>query len=100
MVGRWGMSDALGLVAVLSVDGHGPLLPGASDTSQATQQLVDDEVSRLIDGAYHHVTELLGGHREQLDSVAAALLRAETLDGIDAYRAAGLPMHAGLTVEA
>ena len=94
MVGRWGMSDAVGLVAVLSVDGRGPLLPGASETSGATQQLVDDEVRRLIDGAHHDVTELLSGHREQLDSLATALLQAEALDGIDAYRAAGLPMHA------
>jgi cell division protease FtsH len=97
MVGRWGMSDAVGLVAVLSVDGRGPLLPGASETSGAMQQLVDDEVRRLIDGAHHDVTELLSGHREQLDSLATALLQAETLDGIDAYRAAGLPLHASPT---
>jgi cell division protease FtsH len=92
MVGRWGMSDAVGLVAVLPADGVGPLLPGASDTSQATQQLVDDEVRRLIDTAHHDVTELLTTHRDQLDNLAAALLEAETLDGIDAYRSAGMPM--------
>src|SRR5438477_5797256 len=33
MVGRWGMSTSLGPVAVLSEDGAGPLLPGASETS-------------------------------------------------------------------
>ena len=32
-------------------------------------------------------------HREQLDSLAHALLEAETLDAIDAYAAAGLPAH-------
>jgi cell division protease FtsH len=94
MVGRWGMSDAVGLVAVLPLDGHGPLLPGASETSQATQQLVDDEVRRLIDDAHHSVTELLSTHREQLEALTRALLEAETLDGIDAYRAAGLPLRA------
>jgi cell division protease FtsH len=92
MVGRWGMSDAIGLVAVLPVDGQGPLLPGTSETSQATQQLVDDEVRRLVDSAHRDVTDLLTVHREQLDALTAALLEAETLDGIDAYRAAGLPM--------
>jgi cell division protease FtsH len=92
MVGRWGMSDAVGLVAVLPADGLGPLLPGASETSQATQQLVDDEVRRLIHTAQHEVTELLTTHRDQLDNLAAALLTAETLDGIDAYRSAGMPM--------
>ena len=92
MVGRWGMSDAIGLVAVLPADGQGPLLPGASETAQATQQLVDDEVRGLIDAAHHNVTDLLAAHREQLDNLAIALLKAETLDGIDAYRAAGLPI--------
>jgi cell division protease FtsH len=92
MVGRWGMSDAVGLVAVLPPDGLGPLLPGASEISQATQQLVDDEVRGLIDTANRDVTDLLTSHREQLDNLAIALLSAETLDGIDAYRAAGLPI--------
>lgn len=97
MVGRWGMSDAIGLVAVFSGDGRGEraLLPGAGETSEATQQLVDSEVHRLIDVAHSEVTELLSIHRPQLDRLAAALLDAETLDGIDAYRAAGLPMQAG-----
>ena len=31
MVGRWGMSDAIGPVAVIPRDGQGPLLPGASE---------------------------------------------------------------------
>jgi cell division protease FtsH len=92
-----GTSDTVGLVAVLSVDECGQLLGGASGTSQATQQRVDDEVRRLFDGAHHDVTELLSGHREQLDALTAALLQAETLDGIDAYRPAGLPMQTSAT---
>jgi cell division protease FtsH len=90
MVGRWGMSDAIGLVAVLPADGLGPLLPGADETAQATQQLVDEEVRGLIDAAHRNVTDLLAAHREQLDNLAIALLSDETLDGVDAYRAAGL----------
>jgi cell division protease FtsH len=78
----------------LPSDGRGPLFPGGGDPSQATQQLVDDEVRRLIDAAHGEVTALLTAHRPQLDNLTAALLRAETLDGIDAYRAAELPMHA------
>jgi cell division protease FtsH len=92
MVGRWGMSETVGMVSVIPLDGQGPLFPGASETSQATQQLVDDEVRRLIDDAHGHVTVLLAAHRLQLEALTQALLEAETLDGIDAYRAAGLPM--------
>jgi cell division protease FtsH len=94
MVGRWGMSEAVGLVSVLPLDARAPLLAGASETSQATQQLIDDEVRRLIDDAHQNVTDLLSAHRAQLKALAEALLRSETLDGIDAYRAAGLPMRA------
>jgi cell division protease FtsH len=94
MVGRWGMSEAVGLVSVLPLDARAALLAGARETSQATQQLIDDEVRRLIDDAHQNVTDLLGAHRAQLKALAEALLRSETLDGIDAYRAAGLPMRA------
>ena len=38
MVGRWGMSPAIGPVAVLPADGEGPLLPGVAQTSEDTQQ--------------------------------------------------------------
>jgi cell division protease FtsH len=93
MVGRWGMSDAIGPVAVLPSDSSGPWLPGASETSQDTQRMVDDEVHQLITDAQTEVHQLLLAHREQLDSLAHALLQAETLDTIDAYAAAGLPAH-------
>jgi cell division protease FtsH len=95
MVGRWGMSEKLGPVAVLPSDGGGgPLLPGASETSQQTQWLIDEEVRRLIDQAHVEVTQLLSDHRDQLESLARALLEAETLDAADAYAAAGTPMRA------
>ncbi len=94
MVGRWGMSRAIGPIAVLPRDGLGPLLPGASETSEATQRLVDEEVRRIVESAHGEVTDLLRRHRANLDSLAAALLERETLDEADAYAAAGLPRNA------
>jgi cell division protease FtsH len=93
MVGRWGMSGAIGPIAVLPADGEGPFLPGVSATSESTQRLVDEEVRRLVDGAHEEVTRLLSDHRDQLESLAQALLKAETLDALDAYAAAGVPAH-------
>ncbi|MGA9875444.1 MAG: ATP-dependent zinc metalloprotease FtsH [Solirubrobacteraceae bacterium] len=93
MVGRWGMSEAIGPVAVLPSDSQGMFLSGASETSQFTQQLVDEEVRRVIESAHHEVTRLLSEHREQLESLTQALLKAETLDASDAYAAAGVPPH-------
>jgi cell division protease FtsH len=99
MVGRWGMSERLGPVALLASDGQGPLLPGASETSPQTQWLVDQEVQRIIDEAHGDVVALLHEHREQLDNLAHALLQAETLDAVDAYRAADAPMRAAELTE-
>ncbi|HWX95836.1 MAG TPA: ATP-dependent zinc metalloprotease FtsH [Solirubrobacteraceae bacterium] len=91
MVGRWGMSEAVGPVAVLPPDGQGPLFPGVSETSEATQRLIDDEVRRLVDSSREEVTRLLVDHRDALENLAQALLKSETLDAVDAYAAAGVP---------
>jgi cell division protease FtsH len=90
MVGRWGMSDAVGPIAVLPRDGSGPLLPGASEVSPDTQRLVDEEVRRIVEEAHKEVMTLLDDNREKLDSLASALLEHETLDEDDAYAAAGV----------
>jgi cell division protease FtsH len=87
------MSEAVGPVAVLPADGQGPLLPGVSETSQQTQRIVDEEVRRLVEDAHKEVTQLLTDHRDQLEGLAQALLKHETLDAIDAYAAAGVPAH-------
>ncbi len=91
MVGRWGMSRAIGPIAVLPMDGMGPLLPGVAETSEATQRLIDEEVRRIVETAHAEVGDLLRSHRGNLDSLSSALLEQETLDEADAYAAAGLP---------
>jgi cell division protease FtsH len=91
MVGRWGMSPAIGPIAVLPADGSGPLFPGVQETSETTQRVVDEEVRRIVESAHREVTELLSDHRSSLDSLVGALLEHETLDEADAYEAAGLP---------
>jgi cell division protease FtsH len=88
MVGRWGMSDKIGPLAVLPSDGVGPLLPGAAESSPKTQELVDEEVRRIVEDAHKEVTKLLTEKRPQLDRLAQALLEHETLDEDDAYAAA------------
>jgi len=90
MVGRWGMSPAVGPVTVMAQDGRGPLLPGAAASSEQTQQLVDQEVRRIVDESYEEVLTLLTEHRAKLNALALALLEKETLDGPDAYAAAGI----------
>jgi cell division protease FtsH len=90
MVGRWGMSDVLGPIAVIPRDGTGPFLPGAAEVSPETQKLFDDEVRRIATEAHDEVAALLNENRARLDALASALLEHETLDEDDAYAAAGV----------
>jgi cell division protease FtsH len=90
MVGRWGMSDAVGPVAVIPRDGSGPLLPGASEVSEATQRIIDEEVRRVVERCENDVRSLLSENRDRLDALVKALLEKETLDQREAYRVAGV----------
>jgi cell division protease FtsH len=91
MVGRWGMSEAVGPIAVTDGRQDGMLLPGAMPASEPTQELVDKEVRRIVDEAEDEVITLLQQERDRLEALATALLERETLDQTDAYEAAGVP---------
>jgi cell division protease FtsH len=94
MVGRWGMSEAIGFVRVLPQDGRGPFPGGSPETSEATQLVVDQEVHQLVEAAHNTVTIALTEHRDRLEALAQALLSHETLDEPDAYAAAQMPSRA------
>jgi cell division protease FtsH len=91
MVERWGMSEKVGFLAVAPREGQSALLPGAEPVSEATKELIDAEVRRIVDEELDHVRRLLTENRERLDALADALLERETLDELDAYAAAGIP---------
>ena len=95
MVGRWGMSDAIGPVAVADGRQDGALLPGSVPVSEPTQELVDQEVRRIVDDAERDTIQLLEGERERLEALAGALLERETLDQPEAYEVAGVPLPEG-----
>jgi cell division protease FtsH len=89
MVGRWGMSDAIGPVSVLPPPGQESPF-GMDGVAPATKERIDEEVRRIVDDCYAEAVRTLRGHREQLDGLAQTLLRRETLDEDDAYAAAGI----------
>lgn len=93
MVGRWGMSESVGLVSALPRPGEEAFAFGGSAGATSPEMLatIDHEVKRITDECFQHALETLGEHREQLDALAAALLKHETLDEADAYAAAGIP---------
>jgi cell division protease FtsH len=91
MVGRWGMSDVIGLVSVLPAPGEEPYYgPGGPvQVSAETLQLVDREVRRIVEACYVRAQHALAANRDKLESLTKELLEHETLDEDDAYRAAG-----------
>jgi cell division protease FtsH len=86
MVGRWGMSERIGALSVLPVDGD-PRLAGISDGLLDT---VDEEVRRITDGCYADARRLLRENRGRLDAIVDQLLVHESLDEPEIYAAAGL----------
>jgi cell division protease FtsH len=88
MVGRWGMSATIGMLAVLPPDGGSPY--GADGFSQRTHEVLDEEVRRIVHAAHIEVLALLREERERLDALAEALLAMETLDEDETYRVAGV----------
>ncbi len=77
MVTEWGMSETLGPVLYKETEDTSRSLL----RSQATAGAVDAEIKRLVNDAHAAATRILTEHRDQLESVALALLDYETLTG-------------------
>jgi cell division protease FtsH len=93
MVGRWGMSDKIGLVTVLPGPNDDQMLfPGSpGNAAQETLEMVDGEVRRIVEECYRTALQRLRDNRDRLEALAQALLDRETLDEKDAYQVAGFP---------
>jgi len=73
MVGRWGMSPAIGPVSVLPSPGQ-ESPAGADGVAPATRELVDTETRRIIEECYEQALVTLRGSRDRLDRLARTLL--------------------------
>lgn len=89
MIGRWGMSEDLGLLFA-SDSTENPFLgremAGPRDHSEATAALLDETVRSLLQERLAIADRVLREHRPALDRLAWALLEHETLDreGVEA----------------
>src|SRR5260370_34175351 len=50
------------------------------EISERTAELVDNEVKRILEGAFERAKAIISEHRDSLDRLAHALLERETLD--------------------
>jgi cell division protease FtsH len=90
MVGRWGMSDKVGLVSVLpGPSDEGNPFAAESSASPATRELIDAEVRRIVEECYDRAVAMLKENQARLETLARALLERETLDEADVYATAG-----------
>ncbi|MBV8714932.1 MAG: ATP-dependent zinc metalloprotease FtsH [Chloroflexi bacterium] len=95
MVTRWGMSEKLGPVTLAAREDpflrNDPFGGSSKAYSEATAQVVDDEIERILQECYADGVRLLGEHRDALDRLAHALLEHETLDEQEILRVTQLP---------
>ncbi len=78
MVVRWGMSPKIGPLAFAEDGGSG--LGMVRPYSEVTAREVDTEVKRIADECYADAVRLLTEHRSQLDALAHAVLKDDSLD--------------------
>ncbi|MEA1083582.1 ATP-dependent zinc metalloprotease FtsH [Sphingomonas sp. M6A6_1c] len=84
MVTKWGMSDKVGPVEYAQPEGESFLGYSSSQPvrmSNATAQLIDDEIKGIVEGGLARAKQLLTEHVDQLHLLAGALLEYETLSG-------------------
>jgi cell division protease FtsH len=92
MVALYGMSERVGLANCVQrqptfLDGQEFRLQ--RDCSEETAREIDEEVKKLLELSYEEAKEILSAHRNQLEQVAAELLKSESIDGPTFYRLIG-----------
>jgi len=84
MVTRWGMSDALGPLQYAEPDEEvflGYSMNRARQMSNETAQAIDKEIRKIVEDGYARAKHLLDENRQELETLAKALLEFETLSG-------------------
>jgi cell division protease FtsH len=96
MVREFGLSPELGPVGY--PEGGSVFLGGGGagmssrPFAEATQAIVDREVSRLLREAEENAIGKIRSHRPELGQLVSLLLERETVDGSEVYRIVGLPV--------
>jgi cell division protease FtsH len=92
MVAHWGMSDKVGPVACHGSNEHpflGRDVYEQRDYGEHTAQVIDEEVTRLLNEAADRATKLLSDNRDKLDKLAGELEDREMLDDTEVVAIVG-----------
>ena len=88
MVTEWGMSERLGPLRYNENQEEiflGHSVARAQHISEATAQIIDEEIRRIIDEAETTARKVLDEHMDDLHNVTKALLEYETLSGDEVH---------------
>ncbi len=103
MVTHWGMSERLGPVAFRDSEDHPflgrEIIADQRRFSEHTAQVIDEEVSRILREASECARDMLARHRHQLECLAKALEKEETLDDVAIEKLLGPPAHRAAAAE-
>lgn len=88
MVREWGYSPRLGLIRYNEPEQGGYLGVGSRsrDTSEHTAKIIDEDIKTFADEAAETAKTILTEHRDQLETLAKALIKYETLTGEEIKR--------------
>ncbi|MEE8274881.1 MAG: ATP-dependent zinc metalloprotease FtsH [Alphaproteobacteria bacterium] len=86
MVTQFGMSDKLGPLTYAENEQEiflGHSVTQTKHVSEATAEIIDAEVRRIVDTAYDRARRIIEDNRNELEALAQALLEYETLSGVE-----------------
>ncbi|MBV8141393.1 MAG: cell division protein FtsH, partial [Verrucomicrobia bacterium] len=93
MVAMYGMSERVGLASCAQRQPAflNPLETQTQrDCSEETTREIDEEVKRILAQAYDEAKDVLSAHRDQVERLAAELIKHESMDGQTFYKLIGL----------
>jgi cell division protease FtsH len=89
MVTEWGMSDKLGPLRYNENQDEvflGHSIARSQNISEATAQMIDEEIRDIIEAAETKAHEVLNAHSDELHRLAKGLLEYETLSADEVYK--------------
>jgi cell division protease FtsH len=98
MVVNWGMSPLVGPLNLAEETENQALVMTQRSYSEATAQVIDSEVKRIVEECLIEARDLLSRNRDKLEALTLALLRDESLDEDEILKVTGLPPKPGSKV--
>jgi cell division protease FtsH len=95
MVVHWGMSPLVGPLNLGEEPDNQALVVTQRPYSEATAQVIDAEVKRIVEECFTEARDLLSNNRDKLEALTMALLQDESLDEEEILKVTGLPPKPG-----